>query len=208
MANRIDSRYSSDGRSGASLGSFVAGFLFAFVVLFAGAFLYFKYGHPPVATADPAFPMEAQIVHVPLGARIAREVEQPPFGSSEEAYEAGAKLYQASCASCHGIPGHDSPYAKWMYPTAPQLFKKHKTGNVVGVSDDETGETYWKVKNGIRLSGMPAYQHLYSETQMWQIALLLKNADQPLPDPVMHLLEPPAGSQQTPSQHASLQNAQ
>jgi mono/diheme cytochrome c family protein len=80
-----------------------------------------------------------------------------------------------------------------MYPRAPQLWKKHAKGNVVGVSDDEPGETYWKISNGIRLTGMPAFQHLYTGTQMWDVALLLKNADQPLPDPVMKLLtQPPA----------------
>jgi mono/diheme cytochrome c family protein len=75
-----------------------------------------------------------------------------------------------------------------MYPAAPQLWKKHAKGNVVGVSDDEPGETYWKVANGIRLTGMPSFSHVLSDTQMWQVTLLVKNADQPLPDPVMHIL--------------------
>lgn len=193
----------SDGRSRSAFGPFVLGILFTFLALFAGAYLYLRYGHPPVSTADPAFPMEAQIVHVPLGARIAREIQQPPFGTSEDGFEAAAKLYSTSCASCHGTPGHDSPYAKWMYPSAPQLFKKH--GNTVGVADDDAGESYWKIKNGIRLTGMPAYSHLYSETQMWQLALLVKNADQPLPDPVLHLLDAPMlaqqMAQQAPAQH-------
>ncbi len=35
---------------------------------------------------------------------------------------------------------------------------------------------------------MPAYKHILTSTQIWQIALLLKNADQPLPDPVRALL--------------------
>ena len=186
MASRTD--YNSDRRSSRALGGFLLGIFFTLVALGVFGWAYLKYGHPPVATADPSFPMEAQIVHVPLGARIAKELEQPPFGTSEEVFESGAKIYVASCASCHGTPGHDSPYARWMFPSAPQLWKKHAHGNVVGVSDDEPGETYWKVKNGIRLSGMPAYQHLYSPTQMWQVSLLLKNADQPLPDPVLHIL--------------------
>ena len=80
------------------------------------------------------------------------------------------------------------PYAKHMYPPAPQLWKKHPKGDVVGVSDDEAGETYWKVANGIRLTGMPAYNHVLTDTQMWQVSLLLKNADQQLPDPVMQIL--------------------
>jgi mono/diheme cytochrome c family protein len=75
-----------------------------------------------------------------------------------------------------------------MYPAAPQLWHKHKKGNVVGVSDDEVGETYWKVKNGIRLTGMPTYQNLLSDSDIWDVSLLLKNADQQLPDPVMKLL--------------------
>jgi hypothetical protein len=35
---------------------------------------------------------------------------------------------------------------------------------------------------------MPSYSHLLTDTQMWQVSLLLKSADQPLPDPVMAIL--------------------
>ena len=59
----------------------------------------------------------------------------------------------------------------------------------MGVSDDDPGETFWKVKNGIRLTGMPSYQHILSDAEMWDVALLLKNADQPLPDPVKAILK-------------------
>ena len=137
------------------IGFFLLGIAVALVGLCLTAALYLKYGHPPVATADPSFPMEAQIVHVPLGARIARELKQPPFQADEHGLEAGAQVYAKQCASCHGTPRHDIPFAQWMFPSAPQLWKQHRKG-VVGVSDDEVGETYWKVENGIRLSGMPA----------------------------------------------------
>jgi mono/diheme cytochrome c family protein len=46
-----------------------------------------------------------------------------------------------------------------------------------GVTDDPAGETYWKVVNGIRLTGMPAYTGSLSETEMWQVSVLLANAD-------------------------------
>jgi hypothetical protein len=75
-----------------------------------------------------------------------------------------------------------------MYPEAPQLWKRHGKKNVVGVSDDEAGETYWKVANGIRLTGMPSYSKVLTDTQMWQVSLLLKNADKELPDPVVKIL--------------------
>ena len=171
---------------------FLLGFVFAIVVIFLGGWIYLKYGHPPVAVTDPAFPMEAQIVHVPLHARIDKEMQQPPFPVSEDVYEAGAATYKEMCASCHGLPGRDVEFAQWMYPKAPQLWKKHvkkRTGkSVVGVSDDDPGETFWKVKNGERLTGMPSFEHVLSEPEMWDVALLLKNADQPLPDPVKDIL--------------------
>jgi mono/diheme cytochrome c family protein len=50
----------------------------------------------------------------------------------------------------------------------------------VGVSDDDPGETFWKVKNGIRLTGMPAFEHTLSNEDMWDVTLLLKAADQPM----------------------------
>lgn len=156
-------------------------FVLGIAAVFAGAFVYLRVGGPPVAVTDPALPFEKQIVHVPLHARIAREMPHTvPIEATPENLVAGATLYQQQCAFCHGTPGHNSPIAKNMYPPAPQLWVQHRAG-VVGVSDDPAGETYWKIKNGIRLAGMPAYQNLLSEQQMWQITLLVKNADHPLP---------------------------
>jgi thiosulfate dehydrogenase len=174
--------------SGGGFGKAVSGFLLAIVVIVLGAVVYFKWGSPPVGTADKPFPYEKWIVSGPLGARIDKEMKTPPFGISEDVYEGGAMVYKMDCAACHGTPGHDVGFAKYMYPAAPQLWKKHAKGNVVGVSDDEPGETYWKVANGIRLTGMPAFNHVLTDTQMWQVTLLLKNADQELPDPVMKML--------------------
>jgi hypothetical protein len=71
-----------------------------------------------------------------------------------------------------------------MYPHPPQLFKGH------GVTDDPVGETYWKVANGIRLTGMAAYTGALSETERWQVSLLLANADK-LPQQVRSTLEQP-----------------
>jgi hypothetical protein len=56
------------------------------------------------------------------------------------------------------------------------------------VSDDPPGETFWKVANGIRLSGMPSYKEVLTETQMWQVSVLLANADKPLPPGAIEIL--------------------
>jgi hypothetical protein len=70
------------------------------------------------------------------------------------------------------LPGEPKTIiADGMFPKPPQLF--HGTG----VTDDEPWETYWKVNSGIRMTGMPGFGDRLSETQMWQVSVLLKNAD-------------------------------
>ncbi len=177
--------------SSSGFGKLFLGFLLGIGAVAIGLFAYLKLGPLPVAVADAPFPFEKQIVYLPLNARIEREIKTAPFGISEDVFESGAHVYRAQCASCHGTPAHDTPYAKYMFPSAPQLWKKHGTHGIVGVSDDEPGETYWKVANGIRLSGMPAYTHILSDAQMWQVSLLLKNADKELPGPVTQILNSP-----------------
>jgi mono/diheme cytochrome c family protein len=157
------------------------------VVLVFGVAMYLKYGHVPVAVADKPFPRERNIVSVPLHARMAREMQTAPFAASDAVFASGASTYVDECAVCHGTPGSDSVYAKSMYPAPPQLWKKHGNG-VVGVSDDEPGETYWVIANGIRLTGMPAFKDDLDEQKMWQIALLLHNADKPMPASVQQIL--------------------
>ena len=177
--------------SGGGVGKVLLGFVLGVVVVAAGLWGYLRFGALPVATGDKAFPFEKEIVKVPLKARIDSQMKAAPFGTGEDVYEGGAKVYKAQCAACHGTPGKDVGYAKYMYPMAPQLWKKHAKNNAVGVSDDEPGETYWKVANGVRLTGMPAYAKVLPDTEMWQVTLLLKNADQQLPDPVMRILTAP-----------------
>ena len=174
---------------GGGFGKLVLGFLLGIVAVAAAGFAYLKIGNLPVAVTDAAFPLEKQIVKIPMRSRIEREKKEPPFGTSEDVFEGGAKVYREQCASCHGTPGRDVGYANHMYPSAPQLWKKHARGNVVGVSDDEAGETYWKVANGIRLTGMPSFGKVLSDTEMWQVSLLLKNADKEMPDPVVKILQ-------------------
>lgn len=46
------------------------------------------------------------------------------------------------------------------------------------VTDDPEGVTYWKATHGIRLSGMPGFGATLSDTQRWQVTMLVAHADQ------------------------------
>lgn len=194
-------------KKSSGFGRVVLGFVLGIVAVAAVVFLQVRYRVLPRSLVDKALPQEAPSVKPPQEARTSREKKEspfnfdkpgrenldrekkePPFGISEDVFEGGAKVYHARCANCHGTPGHDGPAARTSNPAALQLLKKQAGGSVVGVSDKEVGETYRAVKNGIRPDGMPAYSKVLSDTQMWQVSLLLKNADMELPMPVAQLL--------------------
>jgi thiosulfate dehydrogenase len=103
-----------------------------------------------------------------------------PIPPTDENLNAGAGIYEDKCEVCHGTKDEPSAVGKSMFPVAPQLWVKKKNG-VVGVSDDPVGNIYWKIKNGIRLTGMPAYGKALTDQQIWQVTLLLSRADKPLP---------------------------
>jgi mono/diheme cytochrome c family protein len=170
---------------------FVLGLILGVLLVPVGIMLYFHFGHPPVAVADRPFPLEERIVEVPLHARIDKEApKSAPIEPSAVNLQAGAVIYREQCAACHGLYPAASSFASGMYPEAPPLWRPHGHG-VVGVSDDPPGETFWKVDNGIRLTGMPSYRKILNLTQEWQVALLLANADKPLPPGVISLLQQP-----------------
>jgi thiosulfate dehydrogenase len=158
---------------------------------------YLRFGHVPVAVADKPFPQEGLITEIPLHSRIDREmVKTAPMQPDEANLVAGAHIYAEQCATCHGFYGKPSSFGEHMFPEAPPLWEKHHGGTVVGVSDDPPGETYWKVSNGIRLSGMPSYKQTLTENEMWQVSVLLANADKPLPPAALYVLR---GNPEVPS---------
>ncbi len=172
-----------------TMGRIFLGIILCLVLLPLVVLAWFRWGHPPVAVADPPFPMEGKIVNIPLSARIEREMPATPALQPDEAtLSAGAEVYGDQCAVCHGFYGKPSSLGSSMYPKAPQLWAKHKSSSVVGVSDDPPGETYWKVANGIRLTGMPSFKGSLSETEIWQVTLLLANADKPLPPAALQIV--------------------
>jgi mono/diheme cytochrome c family protein len=173
---------------------FILGIVIGLLLLPAGVWLWLGHGHPPVAVADTPLPFERQITSSPMHTRIDHDIEgmsKPLVEANEATFVAGARIYREQCAFCHGVNGAPSQVGKHMFPDAPPLWEKHHNGDVVGVSDDPPAETYWKVANGIRLTGMPSYRQVLSETEMWQVSVLLANADKPLPPAALDMLKQP-----------------
>lgn len=149
-----------------------------------GAAVSARLGWIPMSTNAPLLPLEPTIArwavhaHAAQGDRLA-----PPFNDEPQHLIAGARVYLNHCAGCHGLP--DRPvtrFSKQMFPPIPQFFHH-------GVTDDPVGRTYHVTRNGIRLSGMLAFDQILDETQLWQVSWMLKRSDR-LPAEALKILHP------------------
>jgi thiosulfate dehydrogenase len=166
--------------------TFVLGVIVGIVAVPLSLYCYFASGAAPAATSAPPMPFETMMAKKALNARIAKEMPTSvPMQADDVNLTAGAQVYRHHCAICHGLPGQpEGGFAKGMFPHPPKLTEGK------GVTDDEPGETYWKVANGIRLTGMPSFRQSLSETEMWQVSLLAAHADK-LPQAAKDVLSAP-----------------
>jgi thiosulfate dehydrogenase len=151
----------------------LVGILIGFLLVGIGVYLYFSTGQAPVAVTAAPMPLERKFARMGLHAYLDRLPHpEPQVPADDSNMIAGAQVYKQNCAVCHGLPGEPkTAIAEGMAPSPPQLFKG------TGVTDDDAWESYWKVVGGIRMTGMPGFKGRLSETQMWQVAVLVKNAD-------------------------------
>ena len=153
------------------------GIILGFLAVAAGVYWYFSTGHAPVAVTAPEMPFERKFAKMGLNSYLSKLPHpDPQVPADEKNLLSAAKVYKNNCAVCHGAPdAAKTAIAEGMAPKPPQLFKG------MGVTDDETWESYWKVENGIRMTGMPGFKDHLTETEIWQVAVLVKNADKITP---------------------------
>lgn len=129
---------------------------------------------PANADAAPSA-METWMARTSLDATLRREApkEPNPVALTDQNLLEGVRLFAQNCAVCHGSEkgaASPSPIAKGLYQKPPQLATD-------GVEDDPQGYSYWKIKHGIRLTGMPSFRETLSDQQIWTLALFLNHMD-------------------------------
>ncbi|HZC24808.1 MAG TPA: c-type cytochrome, partial [Candidatus Binatia bacterium] len=74
-----------------------------------------------------------------------------PIAATPDVIHEGMAHWADHCATCHANNGSgDTMYGKTMYPRPPDMRQR----DTQGLSD---GELYYVIKNGVRLTGMPAF---------------------------------------------------
>ena len=151
------------------------GVILTIVIALVGGFILVKSGLIPAnADAKPG-ELETWMASTSLDATLRREApqDQNPVALTDQNLLEGVHLFAQNCAICHGSAKGDknpSPIAKGLYQKPPQFATD-------GVEDDPEGDSFWKIKHGIRLTGMPSFGDTLKDQQIWTLALFLKHMD-------------------------------
>jgi len=96
----------------------------------------------------------------------AKRIDVPPLDDATKVAE-GAGYFKALCAQCHGAPGvSPEPFALGMLPVPSNLAHSARTWR--------EAELFWTIREGIKMTGMPAWRHRLDEAQMWSIVAFLR----------------------------------
>lgn len=93
-----------------------------------------------------------------------------PVPDSPESVKVGADHFQHHCQVCHGLDGQNTgvPFADKMSPPVANLAMKD-------VQDYKDGQLKWIIQNGIRYSGMPGWNGILDDEEMWNIVHYLRH---------------------------------
>jgi mono/diheme cytochrome c family protein len=94
---------------------------------------------------------------------------------TEQQARAGFSIYKNTCVYCHGAPGKDpADIAKGLNPDAPDL------ADTVG--DMTSGELFWIVKNGIKMSAMASYAKVHNDDEIWSLVAFVQRLPKMTPE--------------------------
>ena len=104
----------------------------------------------------------------------ARDIQVPTFADAAM-IERGALCYQQSCLQCHGGPGvAASDFGQSMQPLPGPLIDATQRWHA--------RELYWITRNGLKMTGMPAWEHHLSENDLWSVVAFLHKLPQLSPE--------------------------
>lgn len=152
---------------------FFLGVLATLVVLAAAGLLVVLGGLYDVAASRPHWQATAWALDTTMERSVERQAAsvQAPASLTEDQARRGYRHYAGSCVYCHGAPGADP--AEWsggMRPEPPYMPDAAKEWT--------DAQIFWLVRNGIRMSAMPAFGPRLSDADIWDIVAFVRR----LPD--------------------------
>jgi mono/diheme cytochrome c family protein len=122
-----------------------------------------------VGAVEPDSPLTEWLLHTSMQRSVkshAADIEAP-LNFSEVQARAGFAEFNGMCVTCHGAPGRmRSAAGRGMRPRPPDL------AHAAQQWDDAS--LFWIVKNGINMTGMPAFGPTHDDATIWNIVAFLK----------------------------------
>jgi mono/diheme cytochrome c family protein len=139
--------------------------LVTLAVLTAGFFIYIASGAYDISQLTPHNALTKSIIsmttHGSINKRM-KENEVPADIKDTSLIVLGFKHYNEMCTGCHGAPGEKpNEMAEGLYPKPPKIYKNAK--------EDDAQEFFWIIKNGIKMTSMPAYAPTHNDEKIWAI---------------------------------------
>jgi thiosulfate dehydrogenase len=152
--------------------NFILGVIVTLVVLFAAALVIAQLGFLPTAAdaTPPAY--EQRIANSALDASMERHAPRlaNPVPATDADLIDGMKIYNKNCALCHGTMDLKSASLEHsMYPPPPQL--------LLDPLDDPEWHIYYAIRTGVRYTGMPAWNRVLTDQDMWKVTALLARVE-------------------------------
>jgi mono/diheme cytochrome c family protein len=143
----------------AVVGTLLIAFLVMLILVYTGAY------NVSAAVGHSAFGRWALETMMRNSVQARAEAEAPPF--TPAMVEAGAGDYKAMCQHCHGGPGvQRAEWSKGMVPKPPTLAH--------AATRWSPGEIHWIVRNGVKMTAMPAFGPTHDEQAIWNITAFVK----------------------------------
>lgn len=152
--------------------NFILGVVITLAILVLGGLSFALLGYMPShANATPPR-WEQHIAMSALDASMERHAPRVnnPVPPTDQNLIEGMKVYTMNCAVCHGsLSNQPSLLQNRLYPPAPQL--------ILDPMDDEEWHIYFAVRTGVRYTGMPAWEGVLTEDQMWKVTGFLSHLE-------------------------------
>ena len=93
----------------------------------------------------------------------------------------GFSHYHRMCETCHGGPSIPrSEIGEGLNPPPPRLVR--------AALDWSDAELYWIIKNGVKMTGMPAFGPTHSENELWAIVAFVKHLPTMQPEQYQNMI--------------------
>lgn len=148
--------------------------LLAIVAFFLGAAtLAVNVAGRGIATRTEPTALEAAAMRWMRGAAIPGEAKQTPnpWKATPDVIAAGRAHWADHCATCHANDGSgNTVVGQGLYPKAPDM-------RLAATQNLTDGELYYIIRNGVRLTGMPAWGNplLKQDDESWHLVLFIRH---------------------------------